>query len=189
MQFLITQRELKSSLRVNWLGFLLLLFTAGSSFAANAELKNLIVRNSNDQLQIDLTIKGNFTEKMKAALSKGIPISLTISILFYKVRDNWFDEKMLSKSARHDIKYDVLKHEFRVRRSWENRNPLIIEDLKKAQNLFTTIEGMDVIPLKRLKKGKHYQLRVKSEVKESKVHFTRFPWEFETDWYTINFIY
>ena len=32
-------------------------------------------------------------------------------------------------------------------------------------------------------------LRVKSEPGENKAHFTGFPWEFETDWYTLNFIY
>jgi len=46
-----------------------------------------------------------------------------------------------------------------------------------------------ITPFNSLKKGEHYQLRVKSELNEKKFPFAGFPWEFETDWYTINFIY
>ena len=169
--------------------FFVLLLTASPAFSGDAELINLIVRNNNDELQVDLMIKGIFTEEMKAAVSKGIPISLTFLILLYEVRDYWFDDKMVSKTAMHDVKFDVLKKEYRIRRSWEKGIPLVIKDFEKAQSLFSEIKGFDVIPLKRLKKGKHYQLRVKSELSENKVNFTGFPWEFETDWYTINFIY
>ncbi len=169
--------------------FFVLILTTGPAFSGDAELTNLSVRNSNDQLQVDLMIEGIFTEEIKAAVSKGIPISLTFSILLYEVRDYWLDNEMVSKIAVHDIKLDVLKKEYRIRRSWEKRSPSTIKDFKKAQSLFSEIKGFDVIPLKRLKKGQHYQLRVKSELSENKVHFPGFPWKFETDWYTLNFIY
>jgi hypothetical protein len=177
-------------LHAGCLVFLVLILTTTSpAFSGDAELTNLSVRNSNDQLQVDLTINGIFTEEMKAAVSKGIPISLAFFILLYEVRDYWLDDKIVSKTAVHDVKFDVLKKEYRIRRSWEKGIPLVIKDFEKARSLFSVIKGFDVIPLKRLKKGKHYQLRVKSESSENKVHFTGFPWEFETDWYTLNFIY
>jgi hypothetical protein len=126
---------------------------------------------------------------MKAAVSKGIPVSLTFMILLYEVRDYWIDDKIIGKTALHDIKFDVLKKEYRIQRSWEKGSPLVIKDFEKAQSLFFEIKGFDVIPLKRLKKGEQYQLRVKLELDGEKFPFTGFPWEFETDWYTINFIY
>ncbi len=189
MQFPIDHHAIQKRLHAGCLVFFVLLLTARPAFSGDAELTNLIVRNSNDQLQVDLMIKGIFTEEMKAAVSKGIPISLTFLILLYEVRDYWFDDKIISKTALHDIKFDVLKKEYRIRRSWEKRIPLVIKDFEKAQSLFSEIKEFDVIPLKRLKKGKQYQLRVKSELSGNKVHFTGFPWEFETDWYTLNFIY
>ena len=169
--------------------FFVLILTACQIFSGDTELTNLTVRNNIDDLQVDLTIKGIFTEEMKAAVSKGIPISLTLLILLYEVHDYWLDDKMASKTAVHDIKFDVLKKEYRIRRSWEKRIPLVVKDFEKAQRLFSEIEGFDVIPLKRLKKGKQYQLRIKSELSEKKAHLTGLPWQFETDWYTLNFIY
>jgi hypothetical protein len=189
MQFLIDHNAIQKRLNAGCLVFFVLILTTSPAFSGDVELTNLSVRNSNDQLQVDLMIKGIFTEEIKAAVSKGIPISLNFLILLYEVRDYWFDNKMVSKTALHDIKFDVLKKEYRIRRSWGKKIPLDIKDFEKAQSLFFEIKEFDVIPLKRLKKGKHYQLRVKSELSKNKVHFPGFPWEFETDWYTINFIY
>ena len=187
--FPIDHHAIKMRLQAGCLVFFVLLLTARPAFTVDAELTNLIVRNSNNQLQVDLSIKGIFTEEMKAAVSKGLPISLTFLILLYEVRDYWFDDKIMGKTALHDIKFDVLKKEYRIRRSWEKRPSSIIKDFEKAQRLFFEIKEFDVISLKRLKKGKQYQLRVKLELNGKKFPFGGFPWEFETDWYTLNFIY
>ena len=74
-------------------------------------------------------------------------------------------------------------------RSWVKIDPLVTKNFEKARLLMSETDGLKVIPLTRIKKGKHYQLRVKSELNEKKIPFSGFPWEFETDWYTINFIY
>ena len=141
MQFLIDHKAIRKRLYSGCLVFFVLLLAASPAFSGGAELTNLTVRNSNDELQVDLMIKGIFTEEMKAVVSKGIPISLTFLILLYEVRDYWFDNKMASKTAVHDIKFDVLKKEYRIRRSWEKRIPLVIKDFEKAQRLFSEIEG------------------------------------------------
>jgi len=189
MQILINHNAVKTNLCLGCLVFFVLLLAASPALSGDAEVTNLIVRNNNDELQVDLLINGIFTEDMKTALSKGIPVNLTFLILLYEVRGYWFDEKMVSKTAMHDVRFDVLRKEYRIRRSWEKRIPLVEKDFEKAQYLFSEIKGFDVISLKRLKKGKHYQLRIKSELSENKAHLTGLPWEFETDWYTINFIY
>jgi hypothetical protein len=189
MQILFDHKAVKTNLCSGCLVLFFMLLTTSPALSGDAELTNLIVRNYNDELQVDLLIKGIFTEEMKAAVSKGIPVNLTFLILLYEVRDYWFDNKMVSKTAMHDVRFDVLKKEYRIRRSWEERSPLVVKDFEKAQSLFSEIKEFDVIPLKSLKKGKHYQLRIKSELSENKAHLTGLPWEFETDWYTINFIY
>ena len=189
MQLPIDHHAIQMRLHTGCLVFLVLLLTARPAFSRDAELTNLIVRNSNDQLQVDLMIKGIFTEEMKAAVSKGLPISLTILILLYEVRDYWLDDKIMGKTALHDIKFDLLRKEYRIQRSWEKRPSSSIKDFEKAQSIFFEINEFDVISLKRLKKGKQYQLRVKLELDGKKFPFGGFPWEFETDWYTLNFIY
>ncbi len=189
MQILIDHNAVKTNLCSGCLVFFVLLLTAIPALYGDAELTNLIVRNNNDELQVDLVIKRILTEELKADVSKGIPVNLTYLILLYEIRDYWFDDKIISKTALHEIKFDVLKKVYRIKRSWEKRSLSIIKDFKKAQSLFLEIKEFDVIPHQRLKKGKHYQLRVKLELNGKKFPFAGFPWEFETDWYTLNFIY
>ncbi len=161
---------------------------ASSVFSAQARITDLVLRYFQSELLVDLRVAGFFTEEMQAAVLKGMPVNISFSISFYEVIDFWFDHKMIEKKEFHSIHYDALRKEYKIRRSTEKRISLVIKDFKKAQSLFSTIKGIKVIPLKKLKKGKHYQLRVKSEF-NNKVHFANFPSASITDWYTINFIY
>jgi len=65
----------------------------------------------------------------------------------------------------------------------------VVNDFEKARELISEIYGLEVIKLTRLKKGGHYQLKVKAELNDKMYLFFSFPWEFETNWYAINFIY
>jgi hypothetical protein len=76
-----------------------------------------------------------------------------------------------------------------IDRSWEKSDPVVEKDFLQALKFLSEIKGLDIISLSRLKKGAHYQLRIKSELQDRSYLFSGTPWEFETDWYTINFIY
>jgi hypothetical protein len=101
MQFLINHNTIKKSLHSGCLLFYVLILTASPAFSRDAELTNLIVKNHNDELQVDLMIKGIFTEEMKMTVSKGISVSLIFLILLYEVRNYWFDHKLIRKTAIH----------------------------------------------------------------------------------------
>ena len=188
-RFLKNHNATEKNLHSGCLAFFVFFLTTNAAFSGDAELTNLIVRNNNDEIQVDLLIKGIFTEEMTAAVSKGIPINITFLIFLYEVRDYWIDVKLVSKTAMHEVRFDVLRKEYRIRRSWEKKTALAVKDFQKAQSLFSEIQGFNVTALQRLKKGKHYQLRVKLEIDGKNFPFTGLPWEFETDWYTLNFIY
>ena len=158
-------------------------------FASGAELTNIVVKNSRDNLLINLTIKGVFTDEMKVALLKGIPVSFSFLVFLYEANPFWFDKKIAKVKTIHKIKYDTLKNEYSIKRSWDKTGPLAIKNFEKARILISEIENLKIASFTSLEKGKHYQLRVKSELIDKKFPFSRFPWEFETDWYTINFIY
>ena len=60
----------------------------------------------------------------------------------------------------------------------------------------TEIDNLKIIPLNRLEKGEQYQLRVKAEVSKKTLplylHYILFfvsLWDYETDWYTIDFTF
>lgn len=159
------------------------------AFASGAELTNLVVKNTKDDLLIDIKIKGVFTNEMREALLNGMPISFTFLVILYEVHDFWFDTKLAHKTTNHKIQYDALKKEYRIIREWENAGPMVVKNFENARLIISEINSLKVIPLTWIKKGNHYQLRVKSELNGKKFPFSGFPWEFETDWYTINFIY
>jgi len=153
------------------------------------KLTNIVVKNDREDLLTDLTIKGVFTNEMKKALLSGIPVSFKFIVILYKVNDFWFNKKVVSITTSHKIQYDALKNEYRITRSWEQTGPFVVKNFDKACLLMSEIDSLKISSFNRLKKGEHYQLRVKSELNEKKFPFAGFPWEFETDWYTINFIY
>lgn len=179
----------KKSVSTGYVFFILFCILASSTNLSGAELVNIVIRNSADELVIDIKLKDGFTEELKAALSKGIPIDIAFSVSLYEVHNFWFDHNTISKTAIHQARFDTLKKEYKIQRSWEKRELIAEKDSEKAQKIMAEIKGLNVISLKRLKKGAQYQLRIKSELKDRSYPFTGKPWEFETDWYTINFIY
>jgi len=179
----------KKEVFTGYLFIVILYLFASSTHLIGAELANIVIRKSANKLLIDIKLKGVFTGEMKEALSKGITIDIAFSVALYEVHDFWFDNKMISQTANHQIRFDTLKKEYKIRRSWERRVFRAEKDPAEAQRILSEINGLNVIPLERLKKGAHYQLRIKSELQDRSYLFSGTPWEFETDWYTINFIY
>ena len=60
----------------------------------------------------------------------------------------------------------------------------------------TDIDSLKITELRNLKKGQQYQIRAKAELSKKTLpfylHYVLFfvsLWDFETDWYTVDFIY
>ena len=180
---------------------LLLLFCLLLSFssplqAAEATLSDIIVTNTQEDLLVFFDIKGCFTREMEEAILNGMPTTFTIVIRLYRTRAFWFDASIASITLEHTIKYDSLKNEFRVTRSEENDTKLVVKDFEAAKKAMAEIRNIRVIPLKELQERGKYQLRVKAELEKVRLplylHYVLFfvsLWDFETDWYTVDFIY
>ncbi len=164
--------------------------------AAEATLSEIIVTNTQDDLLVFFDIEGSFTREMEEAILNGIPATFTIIIRLYRTRMIWFDASISSLRLQHTIKYDSLKDEFRVTRSQDPKNELVTKDFEEAKKAMTEIRNIQVIPLKQLEPGARYQLRVKAELEKVRLplylHYVLFfvsLWDFETDWYTVDFTY
>ena len=179
----------KKRVSTSYVFFIILFILASTTNLSGAELVNIVIRNSTAELLIDIKLMDVFTEELKAALSKGIPIDIAFSVSLYEVHNFWFDKEIISKTAIHQVRFDTLKKEYKIQRSWEKRGFIAEKDSEKAQRIMSEIKGLKVISLTGLEKGTQYQLRIKSELQDRSYPFTGTPWEFETDWYTINFIY
>lgn len=167
-----------------------------TGFAQDAILTNITVSNTRDDLLLYLNLEGAFREEMKKAILSGVPSTFSFFAKLNRTRNFWFDRAIADIEVTHTIIYDNLKKEFTVKRSWKEDNPEVTKSFKEAQKWMTEINSLKLIPLKRLEKGEQYQLRVKAEVSKKTLpfylHYILFfvsLWDFETDWYAIDFIY
>jgi len=166
------------------------------AIAQDAKLENIIVTNTRDDLLIYLTVEGAFREKMETAISSGVPTSFSFFVNLYQTRGFWFDKEISELKLLHTIKYDNLKNEYTVMRSWDGDHQRVVKSFEEAKKLMAEIDSLKVVALNRLEKGARYQIRTKAQLSKLTLpfylHYVLFfvsLWDFETDWYTIDFIY
>ena len=178
--------------------FVIVMFLAwhGVVFAQEASLTNITVSNTRDDLLLYLNLEGAFSDKLKKAILSGVPATFFFLAKLNMVRNYWIDQTIADITVTHSIKYDNLKKEFIVRRSWRNDEPEVTKSFAEAQQWMTEVNSLKIIPLGQLEKGQQYQLRTKAEVSKQtlpyNLHYVLFFvsfWDIETDWYTIDFIY
>ena len=164
--------------------------------AQDATLSNIIVTNTNKDLLVYLNVEGAFREQTVNAIMSGVPASFSFFVMLYQKRSMWFDKAIANIEIVNSIKYNNLKKVFIVERSWENGKIRTAQSLQEAQKLMSDVDGLKIILLNKLEKGKQYQVKAKAQLSKLTLpfylHFVLFfvsLWDFETDWYTIDFIY
>jgi hypothetical protein len=163
--------------------------------AQDATLSDVVVTNTRDDLLLYLTVEGAFTEEMTAAIQSGVPATFSFLANLYRVRSLWLNKKIASRKITHTIKFDKLKKTFTVTRSWESESQ-VTQSLSEARKLMSEVDSLKIVSLDGLEKGVRYQIRAKAELSKRtlplNLHYVLFfmsLWDFETDWYTIDFIY
>ena len=163
---------------------------------AEATLSDIIVTNTREDLLVFFKIEGCFTREMDEAILNGIPTTFTIFVQLSRARLFWTDESLSAREIEHSIKHDSLKNEFQVRRTEDGSKALVFKDFAAAKKAMAEVKGLKVAPLQRLVKGNKYQLRVKAELQKVRLplnlHYVLFflsLWDFDTDWYTVDFTY
>lgn len=176
--------------------FCLMFLIQNLAFSQEAELTDIIVTNTRDDLLVYLNVEGAFREKMQKAILSGVPTTFSFFVSLFKARDLWFDKKIADIKVTHTVKYNILKKEFIVKRSWENGEPLVTQSFEEVKKLMTEINSLKIAPLNALEKGLNYQIRAKAELSKLTLPFYLHHvfiflslWDFETDLYTIDFIY
>jgi hypothetical protein len=176
--------------------FLALILQSAPTLVHGADIADISVTNSREDLLLYLKVKDAFTGPIKEAVSSGVPTTFSFFIVLEEVRQLWANRTLVEETLAHTIKYYNLKKEFTVRRSWEEEDPVPLRSFEEAQARMNRIDGFKVIRLDRLKKGKTYRIRVKAKLSKMKLPFyLRYImvmasiWEFETDWHAVDFAY
>ncbi|MCP3873557.1 MAG: DUF4390 domain-containing protein [Desulfobacteraceae bacterium] len=161
-----------------------------------AVIENIKLANTRDDLLTYFDVEQAFTEKTKQAILNGIPTTFSFYITLYKTDGSWFDEKISDIQIKSTLKYNSLKKEFSVLRLWKNEEPVTTQSFEEAKGLMAQIDNFKIISLNQLVKGDKYQLRIKAELDKVtlplSLHYVFFFvsfWDFETNWYLINFTY
>lgn len=164
--------------------------------AGQAQITDIIVTNNQDYLLVYFYTKGCFTPEMNKAIMSGIPTTFNFFLELYKPRSLWPNKKLVALKLNHTIKYDTLREEFQVTLSERGNQTFILKDFAKAQEMMVDVSNVQLIPLKQLERNSQYQLRIKAELSKVTLplylHYVLFfvsLWDFETDWYLVEFIY
>ncbi len=179
---------------ISFLTFIVLLLIPSNGMAGKAELSDIIVTNTRDDVLLYFNAKKFFNKDVKEAILNGVSTKLTFFVSLYRVRNFWPDENLADLEIHHTIKYDSLKSEFTIIRG-EYDSPIVVRSFVEAQKIMETVEDLAVIPLKELSRGSRYQIRLKAELADGSLPFyLRYilffiSWNIETDWHTSDFIY
>ncbi len=164
--------------------------------AGKASLEKIRVDNTQDHLLINFRVVDCFTEDMKKAIDNGIDTTFTFFIKLYEVKNLWWDKKIADLKVSHHITYDSLKKIYLVRTSQDNDKAVIVEDFGKAKIFMSKIVDLQVAELGEFNEGRRYKISMMAELDKIRLpfylHYVLFflsLWDFETDWYTVDFKY
>jgi len=176
--------------------FLMGLFSSRPAFASDARLTDIVITNTQDDLLAYFSVTDCFTENMKRAIDNGVSTSFTFFVKLYEVRNWWWDKGLADLKVSHEIKYDNLKKVYIVRLSSKDNKVVYVKDFDKAKKLMSEIVGLKVTELRNLQRGNHYQISMMAELDKIRLpfyfHYVFFflsLWDFETDWYAVDFRY
>jgi hypothetical protein len=166
------------------------------AMAKEAYLSDFVVTNTRDYLLVYFTVNNCFTPEMNNAIESGIETTFTFFVQLHEKRDLIWDKKIADLEVNHSIKYDSLKKTYSVRVSEDNNREVTARTFEEAKKLMAEIVALKVVPMHQLKKGKRYQLQMMAQLDKIRLpfylHYVFFflsLWDFETDWYAVDFRY
>ena len=143
-----------------------------------------------------LTVNNAFTKQMEEGIKNGIPVTFNFYVKLEKKRSTWMNQELVSLRFDHALSYDTLKEEYSIVRSELAGQTFRTKSLAEAKKTMAQLNGPPVSPLKALLPEAGYLLRVKAKLAEKTLplyaHYV-IPfwslWDFETEWYTVEFRY
>jgi hypothetical protein len=172
----------------------ILVFTCNLAQASKARLQNIVLDSKNEHLTLSFKLEDAFSEEMKEVILNGTSITFTFFIVLREIKDFWIDKKIVDIKIDHMLKYNILKKEFVIKRSWEIDEVLITDSFVEAQSLMADIGSLKILPFSWLENGNRYQIAIKAELSKANLPFdlrsAMFfspPWGFETEWYILDF--
>jgi hypothetical protein len=159
-------------------------------------LTDVVLTNTREHVVVYFRVADCFTEEMVEAIHNGIPTTFTFFVKLHEIRPLWRDKSIANVRASHEIQYDGLKKEYHLRLSERDNETYTVTDFEEAKKMMSEIVSLEITELSNLRKGERYQVQMMAELDTIqlpfKLHYVFFflsLWNFETDWYTVDFKY
>jgi len=166
------------------------------AMAKEAYLSDFVVTNTRDHLLVYFAVNNCFTPEMNNAIESGIETAFTFFVQLHEKRDLIWDRKIADLEVNHSIKYDSLKKIYSVRFSEGSNREVTARTFEEAKKLMSEVAALEIVPMHQLKKGKRYQIQMMAQLDKIRLpfylHYVLFflsLWDFETDWYAVDFRY
>jgi len=179
-----------------FLPFLWLIAAEMPALAENARLKDIVVTNTKDDLLLYLSVDNCFTDQMADAIQNGIPTTFKFFIRLIEKRDYAWDRKIADIQVSHTVHYDNLKKEYFVTLTEKGGQIISLKDFEEVKQLMSEIVGLGVTGVHNLKRNASYKMEMMAQLDKIELpfhlHYVLFflsLWNFETDWYTVEFRY
>ncbi|MFQ5329891.1 MAG: DUF4390 domain-containing protein [Thermodesulfobacteriota bacterium] len=140
--------------------FSLLMVSPASS--EDASIENVVITRDGD-LRISFEVANAFTGEVEEAIASGILTSLAFTIELHRKRRLWFDGAVARRYFRHTVKYDTLREEYSLLREENGVESIVEKSLAVVQEAMTKVEGLQLISMAELKRGKSYRITLQAE--------------------------
>jgi len=153
-------------------GIVFSLFIPFTSAHASPEITDVFLTNTAEDLIVYASLRDGFSEGLVEAIQSGVPTTFTFHLELYRNRNVWLDEPVSSRQAKHSVKYDLLRKEYRFTRddsgAVEERTTKSLADLK---SWMSELESVPLARYNTLIPNDRYYVRVKAEMKTTKLFF------------------
>ncbi len=160
-----------------WLGLFFLLqfswFGVKEGWTADERISDLTVKTApQGEILVSARLLQAMQGKMMNDIQHGIPKDLFYYVLLMRRQAAWFDEELLAKTIKYTIQYDVLKKQYRVHiRHETGATNRIVENFQEMVDLISKIDNVKIAEAKMLKPKETYYVRVKAQMKASRLPF------------------
>lgn len=187
---------------INWKLFLIIFLAAVTACppvcfaqANKAQISDIELDKGGKELRVSFQLVNCFNSEMQEAVLDGVPTTFRILVSVQKPA-LVLNTTIADLTLLHTIRYNRLNNEFQVNLPENPQKTFVTRNFAQAKKWMSTVRTVPVIPTCWLRKDQAYYLNVKAEL--SKVNlplvfryilFWASLWDFETGWYTVEFLY
>ena len=159
-------------LRIVPISVICLLLWTSAVAAVSEGITDITVTHNNNELLVSALYKGGFTPEIKGELINGIGREFFYYIVLHRIISGWLDEEKLSETIRYTVKYDTLKKQFLVIKSFgDSKEEKVFDSYDEMVKWVSKIDRINLSPLTILAKNHKYYISIKAEIKSGELPF------------------